>query len=35
VCESEPTKHLIKLHEPWHHFDSNHWFHIAEYYLSR
>lgn len=34
-CEADPQNYLIKLHEPWHHFDSNHWFHVAEYYLSR
>jgi len=35
-CDSGSTEnYIVKLHRPWHHFDSNHWFHICEYYLSR
>jgi len=26
---------ILRLLKPWHHFDSNHWFHVSEYYLSR
>lgn len=34
-CSCIEKHYVLKLHKPLHHFDSNHWFHICEYYLSR
>ena len=25
--ENSSDNYIIRLHKPWHHFDSNHWFH--------